>query len=99
MPFLDWLLFKNSKTRLKTFVDLKPHINLIDNFHYARNISLPGSIKDRYDIEFKISPPSKIELALHNDWNEEYGKNLLILNLFKRIKIITEINIRIKYIV
>ena len=70
-------LVKNSKTGLKTFIDLKPHINLIDNFHYARNISLPGSTKDRYDIEFKISPPSKIELALHNDWNEEYGKNLL----------------------
>ena len=68
---------RNFKTGLKTFVDLKPHINLIDNFHYARNISLPGSIKDRYDIEFKISPPSNIELALHNDWNEEYGKNLL----------------------
>ncbi len=70
-------LVKNSKTRLKTFVDLKPHINLIDNFHYARNISLPGSIRDRYDIEFKITPPSSIELALHYDWNEEYGKNLL----------------------
>ena len=70
-------LVKNSKTGLKTFVDLKPHINLIDNFHYARNISLPGSIKDRYDIEFKILPPSNIELALHNDWYEEYGKNLL----------------------
>ena len=70
-------LLENSKTGLKTFVDLKPHINLIDNFHYARNISLPGSIKDRYDIQFNISPPSNIELALHNDWIEKYGKNLL----------------------
>ena len=78
IPYLHiTALVKNSKTGLKTFVDLKPHINLIDNFHYARNISLPGSIKDRYDIEFKISPPSNIELALHYDWNEEYGKNLL----------------------
>ena len=32
----------NQSTGLKTFVDLLPHINLIDNFHYARNISLPG---------------------------------------------------------
>ena len=78
IPYLHiTALVENSKTGFKTFVDLKPHINLIDNFHYARNISLPGSIKDRYDIEFKISPPSNTELALHNDWNVEYGKNLL----------------------
>jgi len=78
IPYLHiTALVKNSITGLRTFVDLKPHINLIDNFHYARNISLPGSIKDRYDIEFKISPPSNIELASHNDWNEQYGKNLL----------------------
>ena len=70
-------LVKNSKTGLKTFVDLKPHINLIDNFHYARNIALPGSINDLYNVQFKISPPSNIELALHNDWLKEYGKNLL----------------------
>ena len=71
------VLVKNSKTGLKTFVDLKPHINLIDNFHYARNISLPGSVNDFYDVQFKISPPSNTELALHNDWFKKYGKNLL----------------------
>ena len=70
-------LVKNSKTGLKTFVDLKPHINLIDNFHYARNISLPGSVNDFYNVQFKISPPSNTDLALHNDWFKEYGKNLL----------------------
>ena len=70
-------LVKNSKTGLKTFIDLKPHINLIDNFHYARNISLPGSVNDFYNVQFKISPPSSTELALHNDWFKEYGKNLL----------------------
>ena len=70
-------LVKNSKTGLKTFVDLKPHINLIDNFHYARNISLPGSVNDFYNVQFKISPPSNTELALHNDWFKKYGKNLL----------------------
>ena len=70
-------LVKNSKTGLKTFVDLKPHINLIDNFHYARNIALPGSINDLYNVQFKISPPSNIELALHNDWLKKYGKNFL----------------------
>ena len=70
-------LVKNSKTGLKTFVDLKPHINLIDNFHYARNIALPGSISDLYSVQFKISSPSNTELALHNDWLEKYGKNFL----------------------
>ena len=50
---------------------------MIDNFHYARNIALPGSVKDSYDVQFNIIAPSNIELALHNDWVEEYGKNLL----------------------
>ena len=70
-------LVKNSKTGLKTFVDLKPHINLIDNFHYARNIALPGPISDLYNVQFKVSAPSNTELALHNDWLKEYGKNFL----------------------
>lgn len=30
---------RNQKTGLSTFIDLLPHINLIDNFHYAGNIS------------------------------------------------------------
>ena len=34
----------NQKTGLSTFVDMMPHINLVDNFHYARNISLPGKL-------------------------------------------------------
>ena len=50
----------SEKTGLSTFIDLLAHINLIDNFHYARNISLPG----------------KIKLALHNDWNKTYGNVL-----------------------
>ena len=48
----------NQKTGLKTFIDLLPHINLIDNFHYARNIALPGSIKDNYNVQFNILSPS-----------------------------------------
>ena len=77
IPYLNiTVLVKNSKTKLKTFVDLKPHINLIDNFHYARNISLPGSIDDRYDIEFSVTAPSDIELAFHNDWIKKYGVTL-----------------------
>ncbi|MFL3026527.1 MAG: iron transporter [Candidatus Neomarinimicrobiota bacterium] len=78
IPFLHiTATVTNSKSGQQLFVDLKPHINLIDNFHYARNIALPGSIKDNYNVKFNILSPSNIELALHNDWTEKYGKNLL----------------------
>ena len=66
----------NQGTGLRTFVDLVPHINLIDNFHYARNISLPGSSKDLYSVKFNIIPPTHIDLALHKDWTNLYGINL-----------------------
>ena len=66
----------NEKTGLSTFIDLLAHINLIDNFHYARNISLPGKIDDLYTVKFSIVPPTNIELALHNDWNKKYGNSL-----------------------
>ena len=67
----------NKKTGLQTFIDLVPHINLIDNFHYARNMSLPGSIDDFYYVEFNIIPPTHIDLALHKDWLDTYGEELL----------------------
>ncbi len=63
----------NQKTGMKTFIDLIPHINLTDNFHYARNISLPGEINELYTVEFTISPPSSYEVALHMDWKKEIG--------------------------
>mgnify|MGYP003973045647 FL=1 len=67
----------NEKTGLSTFIDLLPHINLIDNFHYARNISLPGKISDNYTVKFNIVKPTNIDLALHNDWVKTYGKSLI----------------------
>jgi uncharacterized protein involved in high-affinity Fe2+ transport len=73
----------NQKSGLSTFIDLHPHLNLIDNFHYARNISLPGSISDMYTVDFNIIPPSNIELALHNDWVLKYGENFLVNKKFK----------------
>ena len=63
----------NQKTGLQTFIDLIPHINLIDNFHYARNISLPGEIDELYTVEFNISPPSDYDVALHMDWQKQIG--------------------------
>ena len=38
----------NQNTGMSTFIDLLPHINLVDNYHYARNISLPGNEDDLY---------------------------------------------------
>ena len=66
----------NEKTGLSTFIDLVPHINLIDNFHYARNISLPGSINDLYTVKFNVIPPTGQDLSLHKDWLDGYGNQL-----------------------
>jgi hypothetical protein len=73
----------NEKSGLSTFIDLLPHINLIDNFHYARNISLPGAVNDLYSVDFNITPPTQIDLALHNDWVETFGKELFKETRFK----------------
>ena len=62
---------------MRSFIDLTPHINLIDNFHYARNIYLPGSDEDLYSIEFSITPPQSAEIALHKDWKLNYGNKIL----------------------
>ena len=78
VPYLHMTaMVVNQKTGLKTFIDLVPHINLIDNFHYARNISLPGDINDLYSVEFNIMKPTHIDLALHKDWLDNYGKSLM----------------------
>lgn len=67
----------NENTGLKTFVDLIPHINLIDNFHYARNIYLPGGENDLYTVEFYINPPENSDLAFHMDWTKIFGNKLI----------------------
>jgi len=66
----------NEKTGLSTFIDLLPHINLVDNFHYARNISLPGEVDDPYEVIFSFTPPYADDLALHKDWVDTYGTKL-----------------------
>ena len=72
----------NQKTGLSTFIDLVPHINLIDNYHYARNISLPGEKDELYTVEFNIMPPTNIELSLHKDWLDKYGNQLMTNQYF-----------------
>ena len=73
----------NQRTDLKTYVDLIPHINLVDNFHYARNIPLPGNIDDKYEVEFFINKPSKFDLSFHKDWLENYSESLIQDKVFK----------------
>ena len=53
--------------------DLTPHLNLVDNLHYAQNIKLPGSIKDLYDVTFIIEPPDSKSFGIHYDWHEKFG--------------------------
>ena len=73
----------NEKTNLSTFIDLLPHINLIDNFHYARNMTLPGRIEDPYTVRFLITKPSPVDLALHRGWLERYGTELTADHAFE----------------
>lgn len=67
----------NEKTGQLTFIDLLPHINLIDNFHYARNITLPGAVNDTYTVIFNVHPPQELELSFHKDWIINHDKKLL----------------------
>jgi uncharacterized protein involved in high-affinity Fe2+ transport len=72
----------NQTTGLSSFIDLLPHINLIDNFHYARNMSLPGNIDDLYTVVFSVTKPASNELALHRDWLDNYGEELMENQIF-----------------
>lgn len=65
-----------SDTDKIAFVPLPPHINLIDNFHYAYNMQLPGAITDTYEVEFFVTPPGDA-LAKHYDWKNGYGSTLM----------------------
>ena len=78
VPYLNiTATITNQNSGLLTFIDLKPHINLVDNFHYARNISLPGKINELYNVKFNIFPSSGVDLAIHKDWLDKYGKQLI----------------------
>ena len=55
---------------------LLPHVNLIDNFHYARNIALPSAVGDKYEVVFHMQPPGEYDLAFHKDWVNAHGTPL-----------------------
>ena len=78
VPYLNInAIIINESTRQAAFTTLIPHINLIDNFHYARNIQLPGLVTDLYSVRFFVNPPDDFALARHRDWIEGYGTTLI----------------------
>lgn len=64
----------NQKTQKILKTQLTPHINIIDNFHYAQNIKLPGKTDDLYTVTFTIKPPKNTDLGIHYDWHHKVGK-------------------------
>jgi uncharacterized protein involved in high-affinity Fe2+ transport len=77
----------NESTGKKVFTTLIPHINLVDNFHYARNITLPGGKSDLYTVEISVNPPDPFTLATHRDWAVAYGNKLFAAKKFTYTKI------------
>ena len=83
VPYLDiFAKVVNQRTGRIVFADVEPHMNLIDNFHYARNIALPGYRDDLYTVIFTVTPPSPGNLALHRDWVAGYGSELMLPQTF-----------------
>ena len=66
----------NERTGEAVNLSLVPHINLIDNFHYARNIDLPGEPDDTFKVTFYINPPQKYDMAYHRDFKKAHGTPL-----------------------
>lgn len=64
----------NETTGKIAFVTLLPHVDLLDNLHYARNAALPGEPTDLYTVKFFVDPPSASRLAMHRDWENRYGQ-------------------------
>ncbi|MEM9424605.1 MAG: iron transporter [Spirochaetota bacterium] len=74
---------KNQVSGHQTEVDLSPHINLENNFHYSRNTPLPGSDTDLYTVTFSIhSPIGKSFVLVEEDWKQRYGLHLLENTVF-----------------
>lgn len=77
MPYLHvHAVVVNERTGAVTHTSLIPHVNLVDNAHYARNIALPGAGEETYQVTFHVHPPDPFELALHRDWRQAYGSSL-----------------------
>jgi len=77
VPYLHlFATVENEDTGQVKKVTLVPHVNQSDNFHYARNIALPGGPDDPYTVIFEVHPPQTFNLATHADWRAAYGNRL-----------------------
>lgn len=77
VPYLHlFARIENEQSGRATTARLVPHVNRSDNFHYARNVTLPGAPDDSYTITFEVHPPEQFELSYHSDWQEAYGTPL-----------------------
>ena len=76
IPYLDVTATIEGVNGNSETVKLTPHINIIDNFHYAQNLKLPGAIDEIYKVTININPPTDGELGIHFDWKEKYGSLL-----------------------
>ena len=68
--FIPYLKVRAKITNQET--DESKNINLIDGFHYARNIKFPGSVDNEYLITFTIKQDSD-QLSYHKDWKDNYA--------------------------
>ena len=73
VAYLDVQVLIKNQNGKSTKIKLSPHINLIDSLHYAKNIKLPGSISDTYDVSFIIDADQMADLGIHNDWHKKVG--------------------------
>jgi len=77
VPYLNlFAIVQNEETGQMKKVTIVPHVNQSDNFHYARNIALPGGPDDPYTVVFEVHPPEKFGLATHKDWRTAYDNRL-----------------------
>tara|TARA_B110000003_G_C16338161_1_gene413660 strand:+ start:84 stop:623 length:540 start_codon:yes stop_codon:yes gene_type:complete len=67
-------LIENQNNNKSLEINLSPHINLIDSLHYAKNLKLPGSISDKYDVTFFIEGNKNELLGIHDDWHNIVGQ-------------------------
>ena len=83
--FIPYLVILSEITNENTgeirTIELTPHINLSDGFHYAQNIKLPGLRTDSYKVKFTISVDEK-NLTYHHDWKKLYSYPLFNKKVF-----------------
>jgi len=70
VPYLNVnVLVENRVTGDALQITLTPHMNLVDGFHYARNVDLPGdAVSDSFDLTFFVEPPGKFDVQIHSDF-------------------------------